>query len=70
LIDQAYATLLRANGISITLPVLEMDRRVAALLEISPRQARRYRGMKKVPKQTRVVLALMAEKKQQREIKG
>jgi len=47
-----------------------MDRRVAALLEISPRQARRYRGMKKVPKQTRVVLALMAEKKQQREIKG
>ena len=57
-----YAAAVRAAGVSPDLPVLEQDRRVAKMLLIDPRTARRYRrGEVWVPGPVQVALRCLAK---------
>ena len=58
-----YLVALHAAGIPDGLPVMEIDRRAALLLEIAEHTARKYRcGYVRVPGPVMVALAALAEK--------
>ena len=57
-----YLTALYATGIPTDLPVLELDRRAAELLETTKRSTRRYRtGVTPIPGPVRVALLARAQ---------